>query len=88
MFSPLLAWFSKDAHASYEEDGKELSMPFVGGVQPGSLTLGDRFQEMGYATHLNGRLGWPSRAVYRISFKVNKDEIDYKGSGASAAAPS
>ena len=46
-------------------------MPFVGGVQPGSLTLGDRFKEMGYATHLNGRPGWPSRAVYsRISFKA------------------
>ena len=38
-------------------NGQEHVTPFVGGVQPNTLTLGNRLQEMGYATHLNGKWG-------------------------------
>ena len=45
-------------NASFKDvRGEEKFTPFVGGVQPNTLTLGNRLREMGYRTHLNGKWG-------------------------------
>jgi len=47
-----------DPNASYiDQNGDPQTMPFVGGVQPGTLTIGERMKELGYDSHLNGKWG-------------------------------
>ncbi len=47
-----------DANATYETlDNEILTTPYVGGIQPGTITLGEKFSKLGYITHLNGKWG-------------------------------
>ena len=38
-------------------EGEPFTTPYVGGIQPGTITLGEKFSELGYVTHLNGKWG-------------------------------
>ncbi|CAE7631030.1 ARSB, partial [Symbiodinium sp. CCMP2456] len=47
-----------DPNAQYVDlEGKSRTTPFVGGVQPGTFTIANRLQELGYRNHLNGKWG-------------------------------
>ncbi|CAJ1398023.1 unnamed protein product [Effrenium voratum] len=47
-----------DPNATYNDSAGEAQFaPYVGGIQPGTLTMGKRFAELGYVTHLNGKWG-------------------------------
>eukprot|EP00434_Breviolum_minutum_P008538 symbB.v1.2.007531.t1/scaffold462.1/size201456/21 len=47
-----------DANATGETlEGEPFTIPYVGGIQPGTITLGQKFSELGYVTHLNGKWG-------------------------------
>ena len=47
-----------DPNASYVDlDRQKRTTPFVGGVQPGTFTIANRLQELGYRNHLNGKWG-------------------------------
>ena len=49
---------TEDKDATYvDKEGNLRVMPYVGGIQPGELTMGKRFSELGYKTHLNGKWG-------------------------------
>ena len=47
-----------DPSASYVDlEGESRTTPFIGGVQPGTFTIANRLQELGYRNHLNGKWG-------------------------------
>lgn len=47
-----------DPNTSYVDlDGNTIPASFVGGVQPGTFTIANRLQELGYRNHLNGKWG-------------------------------
>ena len=54
---PVEVW-NFDPNATYNDSAGEAQFaPYVGGIQPGTLTMGKRFAELGYVTHLNGKWG-------------------------------
>lgn len=46
-----------DAGAIYDYEGQNYTTPFVGGIQPGTKTLGEKLSKHGYVSHLNGKWG-------------------------------
>ena len=46
-----------DPDATYNYEGQDYYTPFVGGIQPGTKTLGEKLSGNGYVSHLNGKWG-------------------------------
>ena len=46
-----------DPNANFSYEGNDYTTPFVGGIQPGTQTLGEKLSSLGYVSHLNGKWG-------------------------------